>query len=179
MRAGLIEADSNPVALTLRHPEKARSRTLTDDELRAIWAATEGDGDYARIVRLCILTGSRRKEIGGLSWDEILADRLVIGEDRMKAGTAHEIPVLPMIMAALPSRPERSPMLQENSTVTSPATFPGVRMCPGELTPLGLARQRKMHGWTIYRSSRPSRSLDQCQPPELGVIFSIKLFDGH
>jgi len=30
MRAGLIEADSNPVTFTLRHPEKARERTLSD-----------------------------------------------------------------------------------------------------------------------------------------------------
>jgi integrase len=108
MRAGLIDSDSNPVAFTLRHPEKARSRTLTNDELSAIWAATGGDGDYARIVRLCILTGCRREEIGGLRWDEIFEDRLMIGEDRMKAGTAHEIPLLPMIMAALPGRADRS-----------------------------------------------------------------------
>ena len=41
MRAGLIESDSNPVTFTLRHPEKARERTLTDDELTAIWSATK------------------------------------------------------------------------------------------------------------------------------------------
>jgi hypothetical protein len=35
--------------------EKTRDRTLSGDELRAIWAATGGDGDYARIVRLCHL----------------------------------------------------------------------------------------------------------------------------
>jgi hypothetical protein len=63
MRASLIQSDSNPVTFTLRHPEQARERTLRDEELRAIWAATDGDGDYARIVRLCILTGCRR---GGL-----------------------------------------------------------------------------------------------------------------
>jgi integrase len=106
MRTGLIEADSNPVAFTPRHPEKARARTLTDDELRAIWATTEGDGDYARIVRFCILTGCRREEIGGLRWDEVLADRLLIGADRMKGGAVHEIPLLPMIVAALPDRPD-------------------------------------------------------------------------
>ncbi|MGB6914770.1 MAG: integrase, partial [Pseudolabrys sp.] len=82
MRAGLILSESNPVTFTLRHPEKARERTLTDDELRAIWAATNGDGDYARIVRLCILTGCRREEIGGLRWDEVLSDRLLISSNR-------------------------------------------------------------------------------------------------
>ena len=34
-------SESNPVTFTLRHPEKARERTLSDDELRAIWAATQ------------------------------------------------------------------------------------------------------------------------------------------
>jgi integrase len=71
MRAGLIDGDSNPVTFTLRHQEKARERTLSDDELRAIWNATGGNGDYARIVRLCLLTGCRRQEIGGLLWAEI------------------------------------------------------------------------------------------------------------
>jgi integrase len=106
MRAGLIESDSNPVTFTLRHPEKAREHTLSDDELRAIWVATEGDGDYLRIVRLCTLTGCRREEIGGLHWDEVLSDRLLIGAARMKAGSAHEVPLLPAITAALPVRLE-------------------------------------------------------------------------
>lgn len=106
MRAGLIEADSNPVTFTLRHPERARERTLTDDELKAIWALTVGNGDYARIVRLCMLTGCRREEVGGLRWDEVLVDRLLISSDRMKAGAAHEVPLLPAIATALPDRAE-------------------------------------------------------------------------
>jgi integrase len=106
MRTGLIDCESNPVTLTLRHPEKTRERTLSDGELRAIWAATEGDGDYARIVRLCILTGCRRDEIGGLLWDEVKSDRLLIGAERMKAGAVHEVPLLPAIAAALPNRLE-------------------------------------------------------------------------
>ncbi len=106
MRAGLIDCDSNPVTFTLRHQEKTRERTLSDDELRAIWAATGGNGDYARIVRLCLLTGCRRQEIGGLVWAEILPDRLTIGADRMKAGAAHEVPLTAAIQETLPDRPE-------------------------------------------------------------------------
>jgi integrase len=108
MRAGLIESESNPVTFTLRHPEKARERTLSDDELRAIWVATEGDGDYLRIVRLCTLTGCRREEIGGLHWNEVLPDRLLIGAGRMKGAIAHEVPLLPAITNVLPDRPADS-----------------------------------------------------------------------
>jgi integrase len=108
LRTGLIEADTNPVAFTVRHPEKARERVLSDAELKAIWDATDDDGDYSRILRLCLLTGCRREEIGSLRWDEIQDERIVFGPDRMKGNTAHEIALLPMILAAVPNRPENA-----------------------------------------------------------------------
>jgi integrase len=108
MRSGLIEADANPVAFTIRHTEKARERTLADAELQAIWQAT-GDGtDYSCIVRLCMLTGCRREEIGGLRHDEIQAERIVIAAARMKGGLPHEIALLPMISAVLGEARERT-----------------------------------------------------------------------
>ena len=84
LRTGLIESDGNPVAFTLRYPEKARERVLSDAELKAIWGATNDNADYSRIVRLCLLTGCRREEIAGLRWDEIQDDRIVITPQRMK-----------------------------------------------------------------------------------------------
>jgi integrase len=106
LRTGLIESDSNPVTLTIRHSETPRERTLTDDEIKAVWQATEGDGDYSQIVRLCLLTGCRRQEIGSLRWYEIGDDAIVVGGKRMKGAIPHEIPMLPMIAAAIPARPE-------------------------------------------------------------------------
>jgi integrase len=105
LRTGLVEGESNPVAFTVRNPEKARERVLSDCELKAIWDATGDDKDYSRIVRLCLLTGCRREEIAGLRWDEVQADRIVIDSDRMKGSVAHEIGLLPMISATLPQRP--------------------------------------------------------------------------
>jgi integrase len=104
LRRGLIEADSNPVSFTLKHVEKPRERTLTDEELKAIWKATNGAGEYDRIVRLCLLTGCRREEIGGLRWDEVQDDQLKIGTERMKGSVPHEIPLLPTIAETLPVR---------------------------------------------------------------------------
>jgi hypothetical protein len=63
MREGLCE--SNPVIGT-NDPEagiKPRERVLDDRELRAIWNACQDD-DFGRIVRLLILTGCRREEVG-------------------------------------------------------------------------------------------------------------------
>ena len=106
LRTGLIDADTNPVAFTVRQRENTRDRTLSGAELKAIWDATTNGKDYSRIVRLCLLTGCRREEIGRLRWDEIQGDRIVFGPDRMKGNLAHEIALLPMISSALPKRPD-------------------------------------------------------------------------
>jgi integrase len=147
MRAGLIESDSNPVAFTVRHPEKARDRTLADDELRAIWAATEGEGDYARIVRLCILTGCRRDEIGGLHWDELQDDRLLISGARMKSGGAHELPLLPDIAAALP---ERSQGASGNMFGRRKAGFSGWSKSKAALDDKLAKAGRRLPHWTLH-----------------------------
>lgn len=58
-----------------RYDDKAhqRERVLTDPELRAVWAASE-TGAFGQLVRFLLLTGCRRSEGAGLTWDEIDAD---------------------------------------------------------------------------------------------------------
>lgn len=70
MREGLCE--TNPVVATNNPAEgaKSRDRVLSDAELAAIWHAC-ADDDFGRIVKLLMLLGCRREEIGGLSWTEI------------------------------------------------------------------------------------------------------------
>ena len=68
-REGL--AESNPVGFTNRQTEiGARTRVPTDSELAQIWRAA-GDGQYGVIVKLLMLTGARRNEIGDLRWSEV------------------------------------------------------------------------------------------------------------
>jgi integrase len=103
IREGLI--DTNPAAWTERREEAARTRLLTDDELRDIWAALRDDA-YGDIVRLLVLTGARREEIGGLKWSEIdLAQGLIaLPPERVKNRRAHEIVLSPPAVDILRSR---------------------------------------------------------------------------
>ena len=67
--AGLLE--NNPVIGTKRPKEpEPGERVLTDEELIAVWN-TAGDDDFGKIVKLLILLGARRNEIGGLRHEEI------------------------------------------------------------------------------------------------------------
>ena len=75
IREGL--ADINPVTGTGKAAEAFRERVLTSAELAAIWRALE-TGQFADIVRLLILTGQRRDEIGWLRWAEINGGAIVL-----------------------------------------------------------------------------------------------------
>jgi integrase len=93
MREGLCEA--NPVIATNRHAnEKGRDRVLTDIELTHIWKALPGD-DFGRSVKLLILTGQRRMEIGALRWGEIDLDKRLISlpGERTKNYRPHDVPL--------------------------------------------------------------------------------------
>jgi integrase len=66
----------NPVDGATQHATVARSRVLSDEEIRAIWLAC--DGIFGTIVKLLILTGQRRGEIAALRPDWIDAAKRVV-----------------------------------------------------------------------------------------------------
>lgn len=103
-------AESNPAAFTAKEAEGSRSRVLTAEELAGVWGALP-DGDYGDIVKLLILTGQRRDEIGSLRWSEIDLRKGIIAlpPERVKNNRAHVVPMsepVKQIIAAIP-RTER------------------------------------------------------------------------
>ena len=68
----------NPVTATERRPSKRRSRVLEPNELKAIWKATNGDDDFDKIVRLLMLTATRRNQIGWLKRSELNLEKGLI-----------------------------------------------------------------------------------------------------
>jgi integrase len=64
---GLLEL--NPVTGTAKANEGSRERVLSKNELRELWRSL-GDDRFSDLIRLLLLTGQRRNEIGGLQWSE-------------------------------------------------------------------------------------------------------------
>ena len=98
----------NPAAFTNRFAERSRDHVLTDDEIRAIWRAAEAvDDPYSTIVRLLMLLGLRRQEIGGLSWSEIdiAAGLITLPPARTKNGRAHIVPLPALAIEILEAQP--------------------------------------------------------------------------
>jgi integrase len=104
IREGLIE--NNPIIGTEERDEKSRDRLLTDGEVAEIWNALQDDA-YGAIVRLLILTGARRAEIGALQWSEVDLDRGLISlpGSRTKNGRPHVIVLSAPAIDILRARP--------------------------------------------------------------------------
>jgi integrase len=109
MREGMVE--NNPVVAT-NDPARGilpRDRVLSDEELVAVWNACQDD-DLGRIIKLLILTGCRREEIGQLKWNEIdfTAGTITISGERIKNKRTHLLPLPAMAIDILKGIQKRS-----------------------------------------------------------------------
>ena len=93
------------VHLRSRNTNRSRERVLSEREVREVWRAC-GDDDYSRIIKLLLMTGQRKSEISGLSWNEFnFAERQIeLPGARTKNGRPHVVPLSDAALALLPQR---------------------------------------------------------------------------
>jgi integrase len=125
----------------------ARDRILTDDELRAIWGATEGSlfGSY---VRLLLLTAARRTEVASMEWSEITGGDWTLPGSRNK--TAQDL-VRPLSKPALATLPERNGRWVFGNGARALTIFVGPKAA--------LDAASGVTGWTLHDLRRTARSL--------------------
>lgn len=93
----------------LDREKEADDRTLTDDEIRWLWKATDKVGyPFGGLVKLLLLTGTRRNEAANLVQPELDAKAHVwrLPAARSKNGRAHTIHLSAATLALLKSLPK-------------------------------------------------------------------------
>jgi integrase len=98
-----------PLAGLKKKSEKARSRVLTDDEIRLLWAALDLENKVMDIypasklaMKMILLTGQRPGEACGMAWSEIDSDGFWnIPAERRKSRDAQRIPLSEMAMQTI------------------------------------------------------------------------------
>jgi integrase len=104
--------EENPVIGTNQRSEGApRERSLSDVEAARVWLAAP-DKDYGRLIKLILLTGCRRSELGRLKWSEVdlEAHTITLPRGRTKNGQEHVVPLsgpAMEILAGIAHRRER------------------------------------------------------------------------
>ena len=97
--------DLNPVVGTNKRDENdPRERSLSDAEVTRVWLAAP-DNDYGRIIKLILLTGCRRSELGDLKWSELdtEARTITLPRERTKNHQEHIVPLSDTAMSILAS----------------------------------------------------------------------------
>ena len=108
IQAGILGNGANPVAGSHRPADPTpRDHVLSAAELVAIWNAC-GDDDAGRIIRLMILLASRRQEIGGMRWSELLDSVWVLPGARSKNRRSCTIALPPTALEIIRSVPRTS-----------------------------------------------------------------------
>lgn len=99
-----------PGMARIKPDDHARSRTLSDDELRRVWQTAEERNDpFAAMIQFMLLTAARRSEAAAMTWDEIIDDDIgpcwLLPASRNKVKVDLLRPLSSAVLAVLKARP--------------------------------------------------------------------------
>jgi len=95
-----VEPRANP-------KERARTRVLSDEEIRAIWPALAEAGTFSALVKMLLLTAQRRDEAAQMSRKEIGEDRIwTIPAERYKTKRLNHVPLSTAALAIIEAQPK-------------------------------------------------------------------------
>jgi integrase len=148
--------------------ERARSRILSDEEIRDLWAALDKIAEpacYPTFVRMLLLTATRRDEAARMQWGEIDKSVWTIPAARYKTKADHVIPLTDMAGALTGERPKdyaKHPFVF--STTGGAKPFSGYSKAKAALDKklAELRAQRKrdaIEPWTLHDLRRTARTL--------------------
>jgi integrase len=105
----------NPVVgVSRRKVEIPRDRTLTAEELSALWRAIDKLPQLRRAYfRVVVLTGARRNEVRCMAWSELDLDAKLwhVPPERNKSGRAFDLPLTAPVVETLQALPRIGPMV--------------------------------------------------------------------
>ena len=133
--------------------ERARSRILDDNEIKAVWRTAEANGTFGAFIRLCLLTGQRREKILAMKWEDISDGVWTIQRAAREKGTAGSLQLPTAALAIINMQPRY-------------ASNPYVFATKGDFYIQGVSRSKSVFdkkagvtNWTIYDLRRTARSL--------------------
>jgi integrase len=145
--------DNNPVVGTNEREENGpRERSLSDAETAEVWLNAP-DNRFGKLVRLILLTGCRKTELGDLKWREIdLAGRTItLPRERTKNRQEHVVPLSDSALAILEAIPRSS---HELVFGRGQGGFQGWSKCKAELDKAA----RLKEPWTLHDLRRTVRT---------------------
>jgi integrase len=135
--------------------QRQRERILDDDEIRAVWKASDEIPVFGAMLKVSLLTAQRRAKVATMKWSDIKDGVWTIQKEPREKSNAGSLKLPVMTWTIIDSQPR---------IVGNPHVFPATR---GGV-PLNAFPQRKreidtklagMKPWTIHDLRRTARSL--------------------
>jgi integrase len=90
-----------------RPSQRRRQRVLSDDEVKALWRASEAwQSAFGYLVQFLLLTATRRMEAAAMRRNEVAGNEWIIPQGRYKTGHELVIPLSSMAQAVLDAVPK-------------------------------------------------------------------------
>jgi integrase len=87
--------------------ERARTRVLSDDELRILWPLLSEAGTFGALLKTLLLTAQRRDEVANMTWTEIGADGTwTIPAERYKTKRSNHVPLSTAALRVIEAQPK-------------------------------------------------------------------------
>jgi integrase len=147
--------------------ERARTRVLSDDEIRSIWPLLDRFGTFGALVKTLLLTSQRRDEVARMCWNEIGSEGIwTIPAERYKTKRPNHVPLSDAATRIIAAQPRLA---------SCPFVFPSSRSTPfsafgknkSKLDGLVLQEQQKCQtdniepfsNWTLHDLRRTAKTL--------------------
>jgi integrase len=130
-----------------------RQRSLADDELRAVWAASGDDSLFSKYVRFLLLTACRRCDASKMRRSELSGADWVIPESRYKTGMSLLVPLSAAALEVLNSVPR---FAKSDLVFTVSGKYP---LADFSFRKKAFDQHCGVTGWTLHDLRRTARSL--------------------
>jgi integrase len=135
----------------------ARTRTLSDDELRLLWPILGESGIFGAFVKLLLLTAQRRNEIAEMTWAEIGRDGIwEIPAARYKTKRPHAVPLSAAALALIEAQPKNADYVFSSSARTA---FSGFGEGKAALDEAVAKAAKPLPHWTLHDLRRTAKTL--------------------
>jgi len=161
--------------------EESRDRVLSDAELALFWRAADGEALFGPLWKVLALTGQRRDEARGMTWNELDFESALwsIPAGRVKNDREHIVPLSPLALKILQAQPHIGGKHGPVFTATGTTMLGGLSRAKARLDArmLAMAKKRdaqaKLVPWRIHDLRRTCASTLQMLGVSLPVIEKI------
>lgn len=145
--------------------QRARTRILSDDELRTLWPLLAEAGTFGAMLKTLLLTAQRRDEVAAMIWKEIDKDGIwTIPAERYKTKRPNHVPLSHAALAVIEgqSRAEGCDYVFPSRTKTPFSGFAKSKSALDKAVQQALQKQVgdvRLPNWTLHDLRRTAKTL--------------------